>query len=459
MTEVQDDDHWLYGEDNAEKEAASQQATSKEDNVPEGSDSDGKDAPADNSEQTQDQEKPDADAGASLEPNDKEALPSAGDAPAADATIGEGGKEGEDDAAGESSDEDDLTITIGELKKAAEVMTPGQHQARFQPKAAPTTGLKDDDFATAGKVNGVAVADLNLADYEDKPWRKPGADLSDYFNYGFNEQSWFKYCDRQKRMRMHESGSGLNSLGINVGKPFGYLSNSENKSNGAENNGNSTSRPPRASVPFNKRVDNPARPEGNSIQVMTADRREYSNKVMPPSYMSGPPPPMPHGPYDDMEFGGNMWEQGPDNGYYPPVSYYGTPPPAGPPAGPPVVQGPPPNFNAPPVSWNNPPPPMVPPPQMVPPAAHVAPPPPRWGGEVPPPPSLTGGISVGHGESPPQYRTDRDRDDSDDDRKRSRRHRRLSRSPSRPRHRTRSRSRSPSHKHKRKKSKRDRDAD
>lgn len=37
---------------------------------------------------------------------------------------------------GDSSDEDDLTVTIGELKKAAEVMTPGQqqHQARFQPK-------------------------------------------------------------------------------------------------------------------------------------------------------------------------------------------------------------------------------------------------------------------------------------------------------------------------------------
>ena len=81
-------------------------------------------------------------------------------------------------------------------------------------QAAPTTGLKDEDFTNAGKVNGVPVAELNCED-DDRPWRKPGADLSDYFNYGFNEETWFKYCDRQKAMRMNESGAGLGSLGIN----------------------------------------------------------------------------------------------------------------------------------------------------------------------------------------------------------------------------------------------------
>lgn len=33
--------------------------------------------------------------------------------------------------------------------------------------------------------------------------------LTDYFNYGFNEDTWRAYCERQKRMRVHESGSGL----------------------------------------------------------------------------------------------------------------------------------------------------------------------------------------------------------------------------------------------------------
>ena len=33
----------------------------------------------------------------------------------------------------------------------------------------------------------------NVKDFHnlfDKPWRKPGADVSDYFNYGFNEDTW-----------------------------------------------------------------------------------------------------------------------------------------------------------------------------------------------------------------------------------------------------------------------------
>lgn len=33
--------------------------------------------------------------------------------------------------------------------------------------------------------------------------------LLDYFNYGFNEDTWRAYCERQKRIRVHESGSGL----------------------------------------------------------------------------------------------------------------------------------------------------------------------------------------------------------------------------------------------------------
>lgn len=31
----------------------------------------------------------------------------------------------------------------------------------------------------------------------DKPWLKPGANLSDYFNYGFNEKTWNEYAVRK----------------------------------------------------------------------------------------------------------------------------------------------------------------------------------------------------------------------------------------------------------------------
>jgi pre-mRNA 3'-end-processing factor FIP1 len=35
----------------------------------------------------------------------------------------------------------------------------------------------------------------------DKPWRKPGTDLSDYFNYGFDEFTWAMYAAKQDNLR------------------------------------------------------------------------------------------------------------------------------------------------------------------------------------------------------------------------------------------------------------------
>lgn len=36
---------------------------------------------------------------------------------------------------------------------------------------------------------------------EEKPWRKPGADISDWFNYGFNEDTWNAYREKQNQIR------------------------------------------------------------------------------------------------------------------------------------------------------------------------------------------------------------------------------------------------------------------
>ncbi len=43
--------------------------------------------------------------------------------------------------------------------------------------------------------------DHDLDSIEDKPWRKPGADLTDYFNYGFTETTWRAYCIKQRALR------------------------------------------------------------------------------------------------------------------------------------------------------------------------------------------------------------------------------------------------------------------
>lgn len=48
--------------------------------------------------------------------------------------------------------------------------------------------------------------DLSSLRDEDKPWRKPGADITDYFNYGFNEETWIAYCLKQKKLRAENLG-------------------------------------------------------------------------------------------------------------------------------------------------------------------------------------------------------------------------------------------------------------
>ncbi|OJJ64643.1 hypothetical protein ASPSYDRAFT_39375 [Aspergillus sydowii CBS 593.65] len=36
---------------------------------------------------------------------------------------------------------------------------------------------------------------------DDKPWRRPGTDLTDYFNYGFDEFTWASYVLKQQELR------------------------------------------------------------------------------------------------------------------------------------------------------------------------------------------------------------------------------------------------------------------
>ena len=47
---------------------------------------------------------------------------------------------------------------------------------------------------------GLTISFADLAE-NDKPWRKPGTDLSDYFNYGFDEFTWSLYAQKQEALR------------------------------------------------------------------------------------------------------------------------------------------------------------------------------------------------------------------------------------------------------------------
>ncbi|XWS17767.1 hypothetical protein CRYUN_Cryun33cG0095900 [Craigia yunnanensis] len=60
------------------------------------------------------------------------------------------------------------------------------------------------------------IFDVNIDSFDEKPWKYPGADLSDFFNFGLNEDSWKDYCKQleqhrlettmQSKIRVYESG-------------------------------------------------------------------------------------------------------------------------------------------------------------------------------------------------------------------------------------------------------------
>lgn len=65
------------------------------------------------------------------------------------------------------------------------------------------------DLDTIPTVNGVMLTEMDLETLEEKPWRLPGADISDYFNYGFTEETWMLYCDRQRKLRSEAAARGV----------------------------------------------------------------------------------------------------------------------------------------------------------------------------------------------------------------------------------------------------------
>jgi hypothetical protein len=38
------------------------------------------------------------------------------------------------------------------------------------------------------------IFDVDIDGFEEKPWKYSGVDVSDYFNFGLNEESWKDYC-------------------------------------------------------------------------------------------------------------------------------------------------------------------------------------------------------------------------------------------------------------------------
>ncbi|XP_028158793.1 pre-mRNA 3'-end-processing factor FIP1-like [Ostrinia furnacalis] len=283
----ENDDSWLYGDSNAEQAANND---------------------AENSEKTQVQSNADVGEDKEQEENDANNDDSHfNDEHFADVGLtgdqeqANGDADSQDNGDSDSDDSDDVKVTIGEIKSGPQAYASlnikrgvGLVAAGAEkPRQGTATGSKVtlEDLDGPGSINGVPALEFNIDTIEDKPWNKPGADISDYFNYGFNEVTWSAYCERQRRMRVGEAGVGLHVV------------------------------PPRAPPPDMRRPPGPIRSDDgppvmpnnyqvreNTIQVMTAERREYGRGHArdAPEYFPAPPPDHYYPPpaaYDEPSWG------------------------------------------------------------------------------------------------------------------------------------------------------------
>ncbi|VDO22497.1 unnamed protein product [Haemonchus placei] len=107
---------------------------------------------------------------------------------------------------GDEDDDDDVEVTIG-------VIPPVNVQYSLL------------DIDAVPMLNDKPIYDIDLAQMEDRPWRKPGADITDYFNYGFTEDTWNAYCERQKKLRQEYGNQAAANKAlfssINLANPLG----------------------------------------------------------------------------------------------------------------------------------------------------------------------------------------------------------------------------------------------
>ncbi|KAH6937392.1 hypothetical protein HPB50_027536 [Hyalomma asiaticum] len=121
-----------------------------------------------------------------------------------------------DDSALSQNKDESQQVTIRDIKTSPYATYPGPTQTvnlnikrgpPFASNLGPGSGVpgmgktKGLDIDEVALINGTSIYEFNIESLEDKPWRKPGADITDYFNYGFNEDTWKIYCDRQRKLR------------------------------------------------------------------------------------------------------------------------------------------------------------------------------------------------------------------------------------------------------------------
>ncbi|XP_037685750.1 pre-mRNA 3'-end-processing factor FIP1 isoform X21 [Choloepus didactylus] len=196
--------------------------------------------------------------------------------------------ETEDDSDSDSDDdEDDVHVTIGDIKTGAPQYgsygtAPVNLNIKTGGRVYGTTGtkVKGVDLDAPGSINGVPLLEVDLDSFEDKPWRKPGADLSDYFNYGFNEDTWKAYCEKQKRIRMGLEVIPVTSTTNKITVQQGRTGNSEKETALPSTKAEFTSPPSlfKTGLPPSRRLPGAIDVIGQTITISRVEGRRRANE-------------------------------------------------------------------------------------------------------------------------------------------------------------------------------------
>ena len=95
-------------------------------------------------------------------------------------------------------------------------------QQQQQIKTVPVLTNNDTNGFNINKIgtfNDIPITELSIEELKDKPWRLPGSDLSDYFNYGFNEITWRMYCSKFEKINENLN----NNMGMNINGVMNFM--------------------------------------------------------------------------------------------------------------------------------------------------------------------------------------------------------------------------------------------
>ena len=95
-----------------------------------------------------------------------------------------------------------MTTKLPAVKKETSTKPTAQPSGADLPGIA--TSTIDVDAKPIYEPAGKPITQVNIDDdlgENEKPWRRPGTDITDYFNYGFDEFTWALYASKQDSLR------------------------------------------------------------------------------------------------------------------------------------------------------------------------------------------------------------------------------------------------------------------